>query len=122
MNKAKICGILEIISAVFGLFYALALIIVADLGGYFSVSESSYLSSELYPVLYFFLFFYMIASTLALAGGLLALRKQHWGMAFTSAIFSMLLLFPCGIAAPIFIIQAKSKFSDRPSPLAKSLA
>jgi hypothetical protein len=110
MNNAKISGILQIISGVFGLIYTFSGILVAYLRGFFSASESSYLSSELYPIVFFFLFFFLIMSSMAVIGGLFALRKQHWGWAFTGAIFSVMMLFPCGIPALILIIQAKSEF------------
>jgi hypothetical protein len=110
MNNAKISGILEIISGVFGIIYTFSWIIVAYLRGFFSFSESSYLSSELFPIVFFFLFFFIVASSMAVIGGLFALRKQHWGWAFTGAIFSMMMLFLCGIPALILIINAKSEF------------
>ena len=114
MNKAKIGGILEIISGIFGLIYIIAWLVIGYLRGFLTFGEDGYLPPEFFSIVIVFVILFFISSSLALIGGLFAFKKQRWSLALIGAIFSMMMFFLTGIPGLIFIIMAKPEFTEKP--------
>jgi len=55
--------------------------------------------------------FFVIVGILGIVGGILALRKRHWGLALAAAIAGTFSFFPCGIAAIVFTAMSKDEFN-----------
>jgi hypothetical protein len=111
MNKAKIGGIFEVTSGIFGMIYVGACIIVACIQGYFSSEEILAPNSELFYVAIGFLSLFLVISILVIFCGYFAIRKVRWCLALTGALFSMIMFFFLGIPATILITQARSEFN-----------
>jgi len=54
----------------------------------------------------------LVFMTLAVIGGIFALKRKNWGWALTGAIAATLLFFPCGLVAIIMIATAKPDFDN----------
>ena len=114
MNKAKIGGILEIISGISGFIYLFAFLVMGYLGGFFTSGEDAYLPSEYLPIIIVCIVLFLIFCILALIGGLFALKKQLWTLSLIGAIFSMFVFGVVGLIGLIVIIQAKPEFNEKP--------
>ena len=110
-------GVLSIVSGVFGILGSAGLIL-------FAVFFNSLVSFEGYPYEDFpFVFleaFYLtwgiimlLLAVLALIGGIYALQRRYWGLALAGSIAAILVFFPTGIAAVIFVALSKNEFSQR---------
>jgi uncharacterized membrane protein HdeD (DUF308 family) len=54
--------------------------------------------------------FFLIASILAIVGGIYAMRRKNWGMALAGSIAALLCAAPLGIAAIVLIALSKKEF------------
>jgi len=121
-DKARIGGILSIVSGVFGLLYLFGSITMIGMVGLISRETfspfSPALPSEVYNLLLGFYatigIAFALIGALAIVGGAFALKKKLWGLALAGAIAGTITFFPCGITAVIFISLGQSEFS-RPS-------
>jgi ABC-type sulfate transport system permease component len=113
-------GIFSIIAGFIGILGALVLILIVILFGFVvnSGTNSEDFSQTDSSVFTALLVFYGIAGLvyialgiLGIVGGVFSLQKKHWGVALAGAISGAITLFPCGIAAIIFVTLAKPEFS-----------
>ena len=123
-NKAKIAGILSIISGAFGVLSGIGLaffgIFMANMtyraGGSFSPYSSMpreffTIFAAIYGVIGFLS---LLIGVLAIVGGVFAIKKKKWGLALAGAIAGTVTFFPCGIPAIILVSMAKPEFSAQP--------
>jgi hypothetical protein len=54
-----------------------------------------------------------LLGVLGIIGGAYALKRQYWGLALTGAIAGVLVFFPCGIPAIIFVAISRAEFASR---------
>jgi hypothetical protein len=118
MHKATIGGILTIVAGIFGVS-RLAFELFQSY--WFNTSPTLGLSPSYGFPAAFMQFFLMvgfiwgtiaaITGILAIVGGLFALKKKLWGLAFAGAIAGSVAFFPCGIPAIIFIALGQEEFS-----------
>jgi hypothetical protein len=121
-SKARIAGILSIISGAFG---------VLGLGWAFlglflfgAVFRQGFMPSP--PPREFFVImtvFYLVIGlcslligVLAIIGGIFAIKKKRWGLALAGAIAGTVTFFPCGIPAIVLISMAKKEEFSLPQP------
>jgi hypothetical protein len=124
-NDPKIGGILSIVSGVMGILYMFMIIFVMIMFFYMSSSgrDSGFYPGQ-YPsgnMLYFMYIMYgvmgifmALLGVLAIVGGTFALKVKHWGWALAGAIAAVIVFFPCGIAAIIFIAKSQHEFKKAP--------
>jgi hypothetical protein len=127
-EKAKVGGILSIISGAFGFVWlasSLLMIYMVDLmfREPFYEPFSPYggaLPGEFLTVM---LVIYgapgvlaALIGALGIIGGIFALKRRRWGLALAGAIASTLTFFPCGIPAIIFVAMAQPDFSASQPP------
>jgi hypothetical protein len=119
-DRHTLGGVFSIVSGTVGILGALALILIVVLLGFVINTETGQedlSQSDSYITTVFLLFYgfiglvYIGLGVLGIIGGVFALQKKHWGMALTGAIAGAVTLFPCGIAAIIFVTLAKPEFS-----------
>jgi hypothetical protein len=55
-------------------------------------------------------FIILLIGVLGIIGGIISLRRRHWGAALAGAIAGSVTFWPCGIVAVIFISLGKSEF------------
>jgi hypothetical protein len=96
----------------FGYFMSL------DSGEYDFNSSGAALIGIIYVVMGIF---YALISVLGIIGGILAIKKKHWGWALAGAIAGALTFFPCGIAAVVLTTLGKPEFSRGISHLPASV-
>ncbi|MEW6142080.1 MAG: hypothetical protein AB1597_02845 [Chloroflexota bacterium] len=62
----------------------------------------------------------VVLGILSVVGGVNALRKKHWGLAFVGSISGALVFLPVGVAAAVFTAKAKDEFrrADTAPPVA----
>jgi hypothetical protein len=125
-NKAKIAGILSIISGAFGVlglgwaFLGLFLFGAMFRGGFMPYSSQPREVFIIITVVYLiFGICSLVLGVLAIIGGIFALKKKRWGLALAGAIAGTVTFFPCGIPAIVLISMAKqTEFSIPQSPTA----
>ena len=122
-NKAKVSGILSIISGVFGfcwLAFSVLMVYMFDLmlREPFYEPFSPYGGAPMDEFMIIMMVFYIVpgvlaalVGVLAIIGGIFALKRRRWGLALTGAIAGTLIFFPCGIPAIIFVSMAQPEFS-----------
>jgi hypothetical protein len=122
MDKAKIGGILSLVAGGIGILVSLLWLVMLLLITFFMTNTGGmpHTGYDMYPanmmfgiwiVFYSIMIFVMlIASALAITGGVYALRRKYWGLCLAGSIGSVISFFPCGIAALIFIIMGKEEF------------
>jgi hypothetical protein len=125
-NNAKVGGILSIISGVFGLLGLIMFILIAVMmqvmfnnggmfrdfyGGPYGNMDMKVIISVVYIICGIFSGILGIVSIL---GGVAATRKKNWGLALAGSITGILVFFPTGIPAVIFVSIGKPEFT-RPS-------
>jgi hypothetical protein len=65
----------------------------------------------------FMCLFFALLGTLAITGGVFALKKKYWAVAVAGAAAGTILFYPCGIAGTILISLGRSEFaSGRSAP------
>jgi hypothetical protein len=123
-NNSKVGGILSIVSGAIGLVSLIFTVFSLWL------SESFYNSYYSGPMTYeeyrsffhiliaFMLIFGIVFCSLAIAGGIVALKKKLWGLALAGSIASLFIFFPCGIPAVIFTAIGKSEFNHKLTEMA----
>jgi hypothetical protein len=118
-SSTTAAGVLSIVSGVFGILGSAGLIL-------FAVFFISLVSFEGYPFedspFVFLEAFYLgwgivalLLAILAVIGGIYALQRKHWGLALAGSIAAILVFFPTGIAAIIFIALSKNEFNHKSS-------
>jgi hypothetical protein len=130
-NNAKVGGVLSIVAGSLGVCWVLIFIFFAVVIAWgFGESYYRYDYSTTDSVAVFIMVFYgvmgllyALACVLAIVGGVLALRKRHWGWALAGSIGATLAFFPCGIPAIIFVAMGRPEFqapgpSTSPAPAA----
>lgn len=122
-NKALVAGILSIISGVLGFLGSGYMILMI----YFMrvmFSDAPFRSAPgfaLATMKYITIVYLIIGAglvllgVLAIAGGISALKKSHWGLALAGAIASAIAFYPTGIAAVIFVAMAQPEFRKAPT-------
>ncbi len=122
-NKAKIAGILSIISGAFGVlglgwaFLGLFMIGTMFRGGFMPYSSQPREVFIIITVVYLiFGICSLLLGVLAIIGGIFALKKKRWGLALAGAIAGTVTFFPCGIPAIILVSMAKQTEFSTPQP------
>ncbi len=122
-GKAKVGGILSIISGAFGfcwLAFSLFMVYMVDLmfRELFYEPFSPYGGAPLDEFLTVMMIvyvapgvFFALVGVLGIVGGIFALKRRRWGLALAGAIAGTLTFFPCGIPAIIFVSIAQPEFS-----------
>ena len=119
-SSSTAAGVLSIVSGVFGIFIGAGLILIAVL--FFSlVSIDTTTAAEEFPVFIFealplgWGIFVLLLAILAIIGGIYALQRRHWGLALAGSIAAILVFFPTGIAAVIFVAMSRDEFNRESS-------
>ncbi len=128
-NHAKVGGILTIIAGSFSVFQVAGILLAIFMfqfmfGAPFLPPEAAP-ADEFLPMFTNIMtvfygvwgLFLVLAGTLAIVGGVYALKKKYWGLALAGAIAGTFTFFPCGIPAIIFVSLARPEFSA-PEPAA----
>ena len=102
---STIAGIVEIVAGVFALVPAVAMVVAM-----FVVEDE-----HLFTWYVVFAIVLVGLSTLAIIGGICALRRRHWGMALAGAIAVIWPTTVVGIAAVILNVMAKNEFEQKPT-------
>jgi hypothetical protein len=124
-DKHTLGGVLSIVSGTIGILSALVIILMvflfgflanmADNGENFSQSDSNIFT--IFLVVYGVIgLVYIALGVLGVVGGIFSLQKKHWGVALAGAIAGSITMFPCGIAATVFVAMAKPEFAA-PKPM-----
>jgi hypothetical protein len=127
-NKAKIAGILSIVSGVFGILGFISLMfVVAIIGmsnGLFSSDAflnglNGFLEDQvigLVQAMYIVTgIFSLILGVLGIIGGIFSIKRKAWGLALAGAIAGVFTFFPTGVAAIIYVAMGKNEFySSKP--------
>lgn len=123
-NKARISGILSIISGIIGVLwlgYAILMYYFMDVmlksNAFTDFQSQSFMFSRFMSLIYLVLGIgAAIIGILAITGGIFALKKKHWGMALTGAIAGTITFAACGIPSIILIAWAQNEFTAFASP------
>ena len=113
-SSPVVAGVLSIVSGVFGLMTGAGMILLAI---FFNYIES-------YPVNiphdFSFVFLEVVSlawgiilimlAIPAIVGGIYALQRRRWGLALAGSIASILVFFPMGVAAIIFVGLSRTEF------------
>jgi hypothetical protein len=134
-NNAKIGGILSIVSGALGALTMLCFIglavfmmlmpgIISDIDNSYNNSADSQMVFIIMGVIYLIIGIGgALVGALAIAGGVFALKKIHWGWALAGAIAGNLLFPFCGIPAVIFVSMGRQEFGKSglvpPGPMQK---
>jgi len=117
-NKAVISGILSIVSGSLG-FLGFLVIILAVLFFTFFPSDLTGGSGLEQSMITVMVIVYSISglitlalSILAIIGGVYSLKRKNWPLSLTAAIAGVLVFFPTGIPAVIFISMGKQEFNQ----------
>ena len=122
-NKSQLAGIFSIVSGAIGVLGSFGIILFAFLMAYvFSNPEFFEVPSQAEGITTFIVAFYLapgilllLASALAVVGGVYALKKKYWGVALAGTIGALVFL-PLGVAALIFISLGKDEFKPKAVP------
>ncbi|MBI4332622.1 MAG: hypothetical protein HY673_15235 [Chloroflexi bacterium] len=132
-DKHKIAGILSIISGALGFLGGLGMaaffiLIFRTVGQQPAPRGGSPMPPDLLRIMEIlygvFGIAFALVGVLAIAGGILTLKRRHWGFALVGAIASSIAFYPTGIVAVIFTCLAKPEFQAReamPSPQTASV-
>src|SRR4030042_4248835 len=129
-NHAKVGGIFSIISGGFGVLWLLmAVFLIVILAAvtwetdyYYDGSESPEAFFAVMIVIYIIIgLFFTLVGVLAIVGGVLALKRKHWGWALAGSIAGTIVFFPCGVPAIIFVAMGKGEFKDKQQPAATAI-
>ena len=109
-SKPTVAGILAIISGVLGLILAVSYFI-----GYGVVSgalgiPTGYIPEFVPGIVLGMAIPTLVISILALVGGIYAVQRKKWGLAFAGSIAAILAFLPLGILAVIFAAQSRNEF------------
>jgi hypothetical protein len=119
-DRHTLGGVFSIISGSIGILGALTIVLlIVFMGFIINMDNSDYDSTPtddniliVMLVIYGLMaLFYIALGVLGIVGGIFCLKKKHWGVALAGAIAGAMTLFPCGIAAVIFVAMAKPEFS-----------
>jgi len=117
-NRAVISGILSIVSGSLGFLGFLVIILAVLFFSFFpaDLAGGSDLEQSMITVM---VIVYAISglitlalSILAIVGGVYSLKKKNWTLSLTGAIAGLLVFFPTGIPAVIFISMGKQEFNQ----------
>lgn len=121
-NNSKVGGILSVITGSIGfmglIITVISLSAMADKTSFNSYYSGTMTYEEYVSFTHIFislaLSFGIVFSGLALAGGILALKKKLWGLALAGSIVSIFVFFPCGIPAVVFTAMGRQEFNRNP--------
>lgn len=109
-SKPKVAGVLNIISGVLGIIWAICLfigfgVVSGAIGiptGYIPEFVPGMVLGMAIPTL--------IIAILALAGGIFAVQRKQWGWTLAGSIAAIVVFLPLGIASTILSAQSKNEF------------
>jgi len=109
-----VAGVLSIVSGVIGIFMSVALILFSV----FFINIESFQMDIPHDFPFVLLqvvsmvwgIILLVLAIMAIIGGIYALQRKMWGLALAGSIVSMLVFFPTGIAAVIFVGLSKEEF------------
>ncbi len=121
-NKAKIAGILSIVSGAFGIVGFFVLVMIALFlgvsGGILSTDQTlneALGGVQVIGILQTIYLVYgiicLILGVLGIIGGVFSIRRKAWGLALAGAIAGVFTFLPAGVAAIIFVVMGKGEFS-----------
>jgi hypothetical protein len=113
-------GVLSIVSGVFGVLMGTGMILFAvffiSLVSFEAATEIEDFPFVIFEALYLgWGIFTLLLAVLAIIGGIYALQRRHWGLALAGSIASILVFFPTGIAAVIFVALSRNEFDQNSS-------
>ena len=129
-NNAKVGGILSIISGGIGALQTLGMILFGAMMSVIPWDDPTFRGdfNELDPGVFMMVIFvgigvfFGVVSTLAIVGGVFALKKKYWGWALAGSIGAALAFFLTGIIAIIFTAMGYKEFQAQAPPPAISPA
>ena len=138
-NNAKVGGVLSIVSGSLGVLSLLFFIGIAVMmlfmtgrfgqdffydSGFYDSGAPEGLFAMMAAMYIIIGICHALVGALAIAGGVFALRKMHWGWALAGAIAGAIVFLPCGVPAIVFIAMGKPEFQGvvpavPPAPMEK---
>jgi len=109
-----VAGILSIVSGVIGVFLSVTLILFSVF--FISIESFPVATPHDFPfvllqvVCMVWGIILLVLAIVAIISGIYALQRKLWGLALAGSIVSMLVFFPTGIAAVIFVGLSKEEF------------
>jgi hypothetical protein len=119
-SSPNAAGVLSIVSGVFGVLMGTGMILFAvffiSLVSFEAATEIEDFPFVIFEALYLgWGIFTLLLAVLAIIGGIYALQRRHWGLALAGSIASILVFFPTGIAAVIFVALSRNEFDQNSS-------
>ena len=112
-SKPIATGILNIISGVLSLFWAISLFI-----GWAIVSEVwrvpggvGYITHFIPGIVMSWAIISIIITAVILVGGIFAINRKQWGWVLAASILAIIAFLPLGIAATVLVAQSKDEFA-----------
>ena len=111
-SKPTTTGILDIISGVLSLFWAISLFIgFAVTSGCWAVPGGVGYIPEFVPgIIMGWAIISIIITAVILVGGIYAIKRKQWGRALTGSILAILAFLPLGIVATVLVAQSNNDF------------
>ena len=109
-----VAGVLSIVSGVFGIFISIALILFSVF--FMNIESFPVTTPHDFPFLLLQVvsmvwgIILLVLSIVSIIGGIYALQRKLWSLALAGSIVSMLVFFPIGIAAVIFVGLSREEF------------
>ncbi len=108
-SKSIVAGVFSIVAGIIGL--GLVALLLFSVRGALSIEDICGTGAFVLIILPSFLaVFLFICSVISIIGGIYALKRKTWGLALVGSIAAILVLFPMGILAVIFIALSKKEF------------
>jgi uncharacterized membrane protein YozB (DUF420 family) len=115
-NYARTGGILTIISAGFGIFLVISMMVAILVFVLFPINggEPVQIKSAAVSILMLspFIVFIIVPCVFAIVGGAFGIKKKNWPLALIGAIIGCCTFFICGIPAIIYTTLAKPQFDE----------
>jgi hypothetical protein len=109
-----VSGVLSIVSGVIGICAGITLILFSVFFIYLESfpmdipDDFPFVLLQVVPMVWGIIL--LVLAIAAIIGGIYALQRKLWGLALAGSIVSMLMFFPTGIVAVIFVSLAREEF------------
>lgn len=117
-------GVLSVVSGGLGLLIGAGIILMAVFFGsldFYEMYSQEIFPYDNYPFDFLQAIFLgwgiitLLLAILATIGGIYALQRRYWGLALAGSIAAILVFFPTGIAAIIFVALSRNEFDHKSS-------
>ena len=110
-SKPTVAGILNIITGVLGLIWAVMMFIgFFVVSGCWSIPEMGYIPPFVPGIVLAWAISHLVLSIVALVGGVFAVQRKQWGWALAGSIVAIVVFLPLGIASTVLAAQSKNEF------------